>query len=914
MPRVGGNGPFRRGPVLSNNSSDDEAISGSARPLAAAKQAWRGSGTQSDQAMSALFEQYMRVGNELGDDIGKDQIFEQGLSRIRDHLTNVDSSCCLICLNHIEPTEAVWHCEQGCYTVLHLVCIQDWARSQVDAARAKAAARSLQDPTATVHAFDWGCPKCRSTYPAADVPRQYKCFCGKVTNPEFDPWVTPHSCGEICRRSLAGGCGHTCLLLCHPGPCPPCPLIVDASCYCGSKKLKQRCGHHEYSCKDVCGSKLDCGHRCPDVCHPGDCAKCRVMGEFPCRCGAEVRQLQCGDRNYQCARVCGKPLACGNHKCEKVCHTGACGSCPFSGVRTCPCGKQTYEGMSCTDKVPSCGETCGKLLPCGIHRCADRCHQGECTAQCRGPALKTCRCGKSQKEVLCFQEFTCERRCLEMRACGRHPCKRRCCDGNCPPCEEVCGRRLKCGNHKCPAPCHSGPCRPCPLTVTVTCACGATSCTLPCGAESKAEAPHCFKPCSVPRICRHGPQLPAHRCHYGPCPPCALPCATPLTCGHSCAANTCHDPPPPPVPDFKPPPPPSKSAVAAATAMAGADGIGGSAICVGGHGSVAMPCSERRPYRCNAPCGRPLQCGNHRCPLPCHAVLDGATNGAAAAAAASGGGDPRVPQTCRPCDRPCGLTRGCSHPCPRRCHQGQCPRCELQSRMACLCGKTMLQLPCHQLTEAQAKNQINSLLSCGKPCHRQLAFCTHPCKALCHSGPCPNPEGCSAEVSVRCACPNKRRAKWKCSEVQDALERAGQPRTYDDAQAPRLLLCDAECELLKAKVATSAQVAKGTANGPAPSTSMTTSRSMESLSDGAGGAAATTGKASKTRLTRAEREALAAKKEAERLRQQRLTAIMRGVMMGIVVALGLLLAWGIKALLSYLDEMMQSRWALDRVQ
>ncbi len=51
-------------------------------------------------------------------------MFEAGLSRVRDHLTNVDSSCCLICLNHIRPTEAVWHCGGGCYTVLHLVCIQ----------------------------------------------------------------------------------------------------------------------------------------------------------------------------------------------------------------------------------------------------------------------------------------------------------------------------------------------------------------------------------------------------------------------------------------------------------------------------------------------------------------------------------------------------------------------------------------------------------------------------------------------------------------------------------------------------------------------------------------------------------------------------------------------------------------------
>lgn len=38
-------------------------------------------------------------------------------------------------------------------------------------------------------------------------------------------------------------------------------------------------------------------------------------------------------------------------------------------------------------------------------------------------------------------------------------CRRRCCDGNCPPCEEVCNRKLRCGNHRCPATCHRGPCR-----------------------------------------------------------------------------------------------------------------------------------------------------------------------------------------------------------------------------------------------------------------------------------------------------------------------------------------------------------------------------------------------------------------------------------------------------------------------
>ena len=34
-----------------------------------------------------------------------------------------------------------------------------------------------------------------------------------------------------------------------------------------------------------------------------------------------------------------------------------------------------------------------------------------------------------------------------MKSCGRHQCRRRCCDGDCPPCDLPCGRRLRCGNH-----------------------------------------------------------------------------------------------------------------------------------------------------------------------------------------------------------------------------------------------------------------------------------------------------------------------------------------------------------------------------------------------------------------------------------------------------------------------------------
>ena len=88
------------------------------------------------------------------------------------------------------------------------------SRSQGPAGHSKAAASA------------WGCPKCRVEYPVAEAPRQYMCMCGAVADPAFDPWLLPHTCGATCGHELQPACGHSCLLLCHPGPCPPCPRQV----------------------------------------------------------------------------------------------------------------------------------------------------------------------------------------------------------------------------------------------------------------------------------------------------------------------------------------------------------------------------------------------------------------------------------------------------------------------------------------------------------------------------------------------------------------------------------------------------------------------------------------------------------------------------------------------------------------
>ena len=41
------------------------------------------------------------------------------------------------------------------------------------------------------------------------------CLHSLQVDPPNDPWLLPHSCGEVCRKALS--CGHLCSLLCHPG-------------------------------------------------------------------------------------------------------------------------------------------------------------------------------------------------------------------------------------------------------------------------------------------------------------------------------------------------------------------------------------------------------------------------------------------------------------------------------------------------------------------------------------------------------------------------------------------------------------------------------------------------------------------------------------------------------------------------
>ena len=179
------------------------------------------------------------------------------------------------------------------------------------------------------------------------VPDRYFCYCGKEENPEFDPWLPPHSCGNICGRVLP--CGHTCNERCHAGRCPPCPRIVTVTCPCGKTKQTVRCSmqHLESAiacCSLPCLKRLPCGrHLCKAKCHSGPCPPCSAVIHQKCFCGSAERDVPCSEAegpSYSCGRICGRPLACGHHTCPLPCHDGPCPPCPNQPPRTCFCGKK----------------------------------------------------------------------------------------------------------------------------------------------------------------------------------------------------------------------------------------------------------------------------------------------------------------------------------------------------------------------------------------------------------------------------------------------------------------------------------------------------------------------------------------------------------------------------------------------
>ena len=418
------------------------------------------------------------------------------------------------------------------------------------------------------------CPPCKAFAP----PRV--CPCGKKTiTTRCSDRKSVLTCGQHCNKFL--GCGrHRCERVCHVGPCDQCQVLVNASCFC----------------KKTVEVVL--------------CADMTVKGE-----------VKAEDGVFSCNSLCGKKLNCGNHFCGETCHPGSCGECGLlpSKTKTCHCGKTILEKerQSCLDPIPTCSQICQKPLPCGKHYCEQVCHAGDCPP-CLVKVTQKCRCTSSSRTVECYkttsdEKFTCDRACGRKKSCGRHRCSERCCplstssntySGDWDPhfCSMSCGKKLRCGQHNCESVCHSGHCPSCLETIfnDLTCACGRTSIPppSPCG----TPPPSCQLPCSVPQPCGHSS---SHSCHFGDCPPCSVPVAKECIGGHVVLRNI-----------------PCGSRDIRCNKLCGKTRQCGMHAC--GRICHAPPCDGHTGSEpglrssCGQTCGAPRRDCRHTCTAPCH--------------------------------------------------------------------------------------------------------------------------------------------------------------------------------------------------------------------------------------------------------------------------------------------------------
>lgn len=458
-------------------------------------------------------------------------------------------------------------------------------------------------------------------------------------------------------------------------------------------------------------------HICENICHPqSECPPCTKMSIKFCECGSTSKEIKCEQSNWKCQKVCNKSFSCNLHKCKKLCHKDDCGPCVLGLPRSCPCGKQKTVAPCTEVEVESCGDTCSKILDCGIHYCSKRCHKGSC-GDCIEFVTKSCKCGAFIKEFACSKVFNCETKCKNMRLCKKHPCSKKCCNNECPPCDKICNKFLSCSKHKCKAFCHDGNCYPCNLKTLVKCRCGETTVTVYCGREKKIKSIKCKQPCKIPSKCHH---TNPHRCHIGDCPNCVQMCNlynTTTACKHLCEAK-CHDfvkvitkntnfKPAGPwdIPDdkveFKKLPHPTCE-------------VGIPIICIGGHDTSMLACHSAKALSCGRPCGRSLNCGNHKCMLECHNVSDVHNED--------------QDENCEDCIENCSIQRplGCTHTCPRQnCHKPPCKKCIVPMKSKCFCGLIDIHYRCcdfykRDIDFIALKELKDKKLSCGNRCIKNV--------------------------------------------------------------------------------------------------------------------------------------------------------------------------------------------------
>ena len=623
---------------------------------------------------------------------------------------------CPICTSEIGRHSKVWSCKT-CWTVFHLSCITKWSKNE----GAAMAQQTNQDGHIPLPR-QWRCPGCN--LPKDVLPSSYTCWCEKETDPRSISGIPPHSCGQTCgkHRILPKKCPHPCDLLCHAGPCPPCTHMGPVQgCYCGKKSTSRRCVETNYdsgwSCEEICGDPMPCGeHNCQRPCHEGLCGACEVEVDSCCYCGITQKTIACCEQ--------------GDSKTSKRLR------------------KDSNEGTSIEQWTGSfqCPNTCGRAFDCGIHHCEQSCHsQALDPPHCpRSPdSVSHCPCGKTLlKDISTAARDTCQ--------------------APIPNCDKKCLRKLQCG-HECQEICHLGQCKPCFRIVTIGCRCGRVQSST---------------------VCHQGHEEP---------PQCTRACKATLNCGrHECGERCC----------------PAERKAAERHAMKRKLRPLGAARMID-EGFEAE-------HICTRTCGRRLKCGNHTCPELCHKGACGTCREAIFEDISCHCGktvlQPPLPcgTTPPPCRFDCDRPTSCGHPkLTHNCHGDEelCPKCPYLMEKPCMCQKKRLKnQPCW-LADVRCGEVCGKKLKCGshycrQPCHRSgecedagkvcqqscgkaKKACGHPCEERCHApSACREDKPCQNKMLITCECQHLKQ-EIKCNASKTS-----------EGNSKKTLSCDDECARL----------------------------------------------------------------------------------------------------------------------
>lgn len=431
-------------------------------------------------------------------------------------------------------------------------------------------------------------------------------------------------------------------------PCPACSYLYTEApryfCFCGKVENPNSApGMQPHSCGETCGRSrgMNCPHLCPLLCHPGQCPPCTSLSApILCYCGKLSFQVMCKDnaKPRSCGQTCGRLLPCRMHHCTLPCHEGECLECSETRQLQCHCGKQT-KNVACAVRSYACEDACSKPLSCGVHVCERGCHPGSCGRCPRDPGLIThCPCGKNPLSLLLIEE-------------------RKSCTDPIPTCYTPCLQLLSCG-HQCQAMCHFGRCPPCTEKVSSLCRCGSMTVSTTCAKSADAK---CQKVCKTMKSCNK------HKCDEVCCPE---------------------------------------------------------------KGKVR---NSNGKHLCFAVCDKSLDCGKHYCPLFCHLGNCESCNVVIRETLSCGCGrtkrDPPIRCGSREativCPYSCDKALPCGHRCRAKCHEDACPPCLELTTKPCRCGKELRDsIPCSTTT-----------VSCGKICYKQRA-CGHKCCLKCHDANC----------------------------------------------------------------------------------------------------------------------------------------------------------------------------------